>query len=693
VPKPKLQIETDIELDERCINTIRFLSLDMVQKAKSGHAGTPMGAADMTYTLWDKFLKHNPRNPNWVDRDRFILSQGHACALLYSLLFLTGYDLSLDELRNFRQWGSKTPGHPEYGLTPGVSVTTGPLGQGFAHGVGMAIAEKWLADHFNRERYKIFDHFTYTTCSDGDMQEGVTSEAASLAGTLHLGKLIYLYDDNGAQIDTSTDVTFGENVGERFRAYGWQVLGPISGIELDSICSAIRDAQREKDRPSLIICRTMIGRYTPKEGTHVMHSDPIPDEEVKAAKENAHWPTDTTFYVPDDVLKHMRKAVERGQRDEKAWNEMFSDYAKQYPELAERFRVQLSGELPENWDAGLDQLFKNAKAPMATREASGEILNTIAKQVHALFGGSADVGSSTKSVLTGYGDFGWHEYAGHNIHFGVREHAMGAIAGGLALHGGVIPYTATYFNFSDYMRPPMRLAALQKIRVIYIFTHDSIGLGQDGPTHQPVEQLMGLRAIPNMTVIRPADPAETVEAWRLALRNSTGPTVLVLTRQKVPIIDRENLASSAEGTRRGGYVLWSSKEKTPDLILIATGSEVNLALDAARKLAQQNPNETIRVVSMPSWEIFDRQSREYKESVLPHNVRTRVSIEAGAKVGWEHYVGLDGEIIGLDRFGASGPSDVVYQKLGFTPEHVIKVVNEMKEKIRNQMEEDRFRNG
>jgi transketolase len=665
----------------------------MVQKAKSGHAGTPMGAADIAYVLWDKFLKHNPRDPDWVNRDRFILSQGHACALLYSLLFLTGYDLSLDELRNFRQWGSKTPGHPEYGLTPGVSVTTGPLGQGFAHGVGMAIAEKWLADHYNREGYKIFDHYTYATCSDGDMQEGVTSEAASLAGTLHLGKLIYLYDDNGAQIDTSTDVTFGENVGERFRAYGWQVLGPISGVELDSISAAIRDAQREKERPSLIICRTMIGRYSPKEGTHVMHSDPIPDEEVKATKQSAHWPTDTTFYVPDDVLKHMRKAVERGQRDEKAWKEMFDDYAKRYPELAERFRVQLSGELPENWDEGLDQLFKDAKDPMATREASGEILNTIAKHVHALFGGSADVGSSTKTVLTGYGDFGWHEYAGHNIHFGVREHAMGAIAGGLALHGGVIPYTATYFNFSDYMRPPMRLAALQKIRVIYIFSHDSIGLGQDGPTHQPVEQLMGLRAIPNMTVIRPADPAETVEAWRIALRNSTGPTVLVLTRQKVPIIDREKDGSSAEGARRGGYILWSSKEKTPDLILIATGSEVHLALEAAKKLAEQNPDETIRVVSMPSWEIFDRQSQEYKESVLPHNVKARVSIEAGAKVGWEHYVGLEGAIIGLDRFGASAPGDVVFQKLGFTPEHVIKVVNEMKERLRNQEEEDRFRNG
>src|SRR5579875_288590 len=673
------------ELDERCINTIRFLSLDMVQRAKSGHAGPPMGAADMAYVLWDRFLKHNPRDPGWVDRDRFILSQGHACAMLYSLLFLTGYDLSLDELRNFRQWGSKTPGHPEYGLTPGVSVTTGPLGQGFAHGVGMAIAEKWLGDHYNRDDYKIFDHFTYATCSDGDMQEGVTSEAASLAGTLHLGKLIYLYDDNGAQIDTSTDVTFGENVAERFRAYGWQVLGPISGVELDAMSSAIKDAQRETERPSLIICRTMIGRYAPKEGIHVMHSDPIPDEEVKAAKQNANWPADKTFYVPDDVLSHMRRAVERGRKEEARWDETFQKYSSDYPELAERLKVQLRGDLPANWDAGLDELFTSAKDPMATREASGKILNTIAERVHALFGGSADVGSSTKSVLTGYGDFGWHEYAGHNIHFGVREHAMGCIAGGLALHGGVIPYTATYFNFSDYMRPPMRLAAMQKIRVIYIFSHDSIGLGQDGPTHQPVEQLMGLREIPNMTVLRPADPSETVEAWRLAMRNSNGPTVLVLTRQKIPVIDREKEnCSSAEGARRGGYVLWSSKEGDPSLILIATGSEVHLALEVGKRLAEERPDETIRVVSIPSWEVFDKQSKEYKESVLPHNVRARVSVEAGATIGWEHYVGLDGGKVGLDRFGASGPSEVVYQKLGFTPEHVMQVANETMQRIRNQ---------
>ncbi|MGI0090558.1 MAG: transketolase [Nitrososphaerales archaeon] len=673
----ELQVQTDIELDKRCINTIRFLSLDMVQKAKSGHAGTPMGAADMTYTLWDRFLKHNPRNPEWVDRDRFILSQGHACAMLYSLLFLTGYDLSLDELRNFRQWGSKTPGHPEYGLTPGVDVTTGPLGQGFAHGVGMAMAEKFLADHYNREGYNIFDHFTYATCSDGDLQEGVTSEAASLAGTLRLGKLIYLYDDNGAQIDTGTDVPFSENVAQRFRAYGWQVLGPLGGVELDSISSAIKDAQEETERPTLIICRTLIGHYAPKEGIHTMHSDPIPDEEVKASKASGNWPTETTFYVPDDVLSHTRRAVDHGKTEEGKWNAMFDQYSKEYPDLAERLKVQLRGDLPVNWDEGLDDLFASAKEPMATREASGKIMNTLAKHVHGLVGGSADVGSSTKTVLSGYGDFGWHEYAGHNIHFGVREHAMGCIAGGMALHGGIIPYTATYFNFSDYMREPMRLAALMKIRVIYIFSHDSIGVGQDGPTHQPVEQLMSLREVPNMILIRPADAQESVEAWRIAMRNSKGPTVLVFTRQKIPLIDH-SIYAPADGARYGGYVLWDTQSgKMPDVILIATGSEVHLALEAAEKLAEQHPDLCVRVVSMPSWQVFDRQPRDYRESVLPHSVRARVSVEAGAKLGLEHFVGLDGRIIGLDRFGASGPPDTVFKKLGFTPEHVVEAANEI----------------
>ncbi len=662
-------------LDQECINTLRFLSLDMVQTAKSGHAGTPMGAADMAYVLWDRFLRHNPRNPDWANRDRFVLSQGHACALLYSLLYVTGYDLSLEELKRFRQWGSETPGHPEYGLTPGVSVTTGPLGQGFAHGVGMAIAERFLADHFNREGFNVFDHYTYGTCSDGDLQEGVTSEAASLAGTLHLGKLIYLYDDNGAQIDTTTDVTFGENVAERFRAYGWQVLGPINGTELDSISSAIRDAQIETERPSIIIVRTLIGRDAPREGMREMHSDPIPDEEVRAAKSSVGWPPEKTFYVPDIVLSHMRKAVDRGARQESEWEGMIEEYAKKYPDLGERLRRQLLGDLPRDWDKGLDDLFTSEKEPMPTREASGKILNTLVKHVHALTGGSADVGGSVKSNLSGYGDFGWHEYSGHNIHFGVREHAMGAIAGGMALHGGVIPYTATYFNFSDYMRPPMRLAALMKIRVIYLFSHDSIGLGQDGPTHQPVEQLMGLRAVPHMIVVRPSDATEAVEAWKVAMLNSKGPTVLVLSRQALPIIDRSTYAS-AKGLKRGGYVLWKgNKGKRIDAILLATGSEVHLALEAAKKLAEERVNVT--VVSMPSWELFDKQSREYKESVLPEKIKARIAVEAGSTIGWEHYVGLDGGVVGLNRFGASGPGDIVLRKLGFTSEHIVKVTKEV----------------
>jgi transketolase len=653
-----------------------------------------MGAAPMVYTLWDRILQFNPRDPAWMNRDRFILSPGHASALLYSLLFLTGYDLSLDELRNFRQWGSKTPGHPEYGLTPGVEVTTGPLGQGFAHGVGMAMAERWLAEHYNREDFNVFDHFTYAMVSDGDMQEGVTSEAASIAGTLHLGKLIYLYDDNHIQLESGTDVSFRENVARRFEAYGWQVLGPISGDELDAIEGAIRRAKEEKERPSLIICRTVIGYGAPEEGTKEMHGDPLSDDAVKSVKLKLGWPIDKPFYVPDEALAHFRKSVDKGSQTQDSWEKMFREYSQKYPDLAEKLKIQMRGDLPRNWDEELDAdtLFPKDSGEIATRDASGKVMNKIAQRVHALTGGSADVSSSTKTVLFGYGDFGWHEYVGHNIHFGVREHAMGSIAGGMALHGGVIPYTATYFNFSDYMRPPMRLAAMMGIRVIYIFSHDSIGLGQDGPTHQPVEQLMGLRTIPNMTLIRPADATETLEAWRIAMRDAKGPSILVLTRQKVPIIDRTQ-CSSAEGVRRGGYVLWDSKEKPPDVILIATGSEVHLALEAAKKLAEQNSDETIRVVSMPCWKIFDEQSDEYKESVLPRHVKLRVSIEAGAKLGWEHYVGKDGAAIGLDTFGASAPGDIVLQKFGFTPEHVIQVVNKTRQRLGDQKAEDEFRYG
>ena len=655
-------------LDQRCINTIRFLAVDAVQKAKSGHPGTPMGAAPMAYTLWDRFLKHNPRNPAWPDRDRFILSAGHASMLLYALLHLNGYDLPLEELQNFRQWGSKTPGHPEYGHTPGVEVTTGPLGQGFAHGVGMAIAERWLAEHYNRPGHEIVNHYTYVLASDGDMQEGVSSEAASLAGTLRLSKLICLYDDNEIQIEGGTGVVFSENVARRFEAYGWQVIGPIDGFDIAAIEAAIRQAQADTERPSLIICKTVIGYGSPAQATAKVHGEPLGEEGVRAAKENLGWPQEPTFYVPDDVLAYMRQAVERGQAMEREWKQRMEAYAQAYPDLAAQFQAQLHGDLPKDWDEGLDNLFPPDTAPMATRNASGQVLNALIQRVHALTGGSADLSPSTKSILLGYGDFGWDEYCGHNMHFGVREHAMGAIAGGMALHGDVIPYTATFLTFSDYMRPPMRLAALMVLRVIYVFTHDSIGMGEDGPTHQPIEHVMNLRAVPNLTLIRPADATETAEAWRAALLNRDGPTVLIFTRQKLPVLDRTRYAS-AEGLQRGGYVLWQSAEDTPDVILIGTGSEVHIALEAGKQLAAEGVR--VRVVSMPSWELFDQQPADYRESVLPSAVGARVAVEAGIKLGWEHYVGLDGAVVGMQGFGASAPGEVLYEKFGITAENVV----------------------
>jgi len=654
-------------LDQQSINTIRFLAVDAVQKAKSGHPGTPMGAATIAYTLWDRFLKHNPTNPGWPDRDRFILSPGHASMLLYALLHLTGYDLPLKELQNFRQWGSRTPGHPEYGETPGVEVTTGPLGQGFAHGVGMAIAERWLAEHYNRPGHEIVDHYTYAIVSDGDMQEGVTSEAASLAGTLGLGKLIYLYDDNDIQIEGRTDIAFGENVGQRFDAYGWQVLGPIDGNDISAIEAAIRQAEADTERPSLIICKTIIGYGSPEQDTAKVHGEPLGGEGVRAAKETLGWPQEPAFYVPDEVRDHMRQAVDRGRAAERAWQERLEEYAEVYPDLAERLQAELRGELPPDWDAGLADLFPPGTAPMATRNASGKVLNALVQRVHALTGGSADLAPSTKTAMAGYGDFGWHEYCGHNMHFGVREHAMGAIAGGMALHGGVIPYAATFLTFSDYMRPPMRLAALMGLRVLYVFTHDSIGMGEDGPTHQPIEHLMNLRAVPNLAVIRPADATESAEAWRAALLNRSGPTALIFSRQNLPVLDRTEFAS-AEGVQRGGYVLWEADGGAPDVILMGTGSETHVALEAGQRLAAEGIKA--RVVSLPSWELFDRQPADYRDSVLPADVRARVAVEAGTRLGWEHYVGLDGAIVGMDGFGASAPAPVLYEKFGVTAEAV-----------------------
>jgi transketolase len=664
----KVKLSDQAALDQECINTIRFLAVDAVQKAQSGHPGAPMGAAAVAYTLWDRFLQHNPRDPRWANRDRFVLSAGHASMLLYALLFLTGYDLPLQELRNFRQWGSKTPGHPEHGSTPGVEATTGPLGQGFANGVGMAIAERWLADHYNRPEHEIIDHYVYALVSDGDLQEGVSSEAASLAGTLKLGKLIYLYDDNDIQIEGPTDRVFTENVSRRFLAYDWQVLGPIDGQDITAVEKAIANARAETERPSLIICQTVIGYGSPDQATAKVHGEPLGEENVRKTKNTLGWPQEPAFYVPDQVLAHMRKALERGQEAEDEWQRRMEAYRDTYPGLASELEAQLRGQLPPGWDEGLADLFPAGSKPMATRVASGQVLNHLVKRVHALTGGSADLAPSTKTILVGYGDFGWHQYWGHNMHFGVREHAMGAIASGMALHGGVIPYAATFLAFSDYMRPPMRLAAMMGLQVLYVFTHDSIGLGEDGPTHQPTEQLMNLRAVPNLTVIRPADATETAEAWKAALLNQCGPTALVFTRQNVPVLDRRELAPAA-GLQQGAYILWGASQAVPEVILIGTGSEVHIALEAGRQLASLAIN--VSVVSMPSWELFDRQPHSYRDRVLPPAVKARVAVEAGITLGWEHYIGLQGAVVGMEGFGASAPGEVLYEEFGINAANVV----------------------
>ncbi len=656
------------KLDDLNINTMRLLAVDAVQQANNGHPGTPMGAASMAYVLWDRFLKHNPDDPSWPDRDRFILSPGHASAMLYALLHLTGYDLPLEELKRFRQWGSKTPGHPEYGVTPGVEVTTGPLGQGFANGVGMAIAERWLADHYNRPDHKIVDHRVYGIVSDGDLQEGIASEAASLAGTLRLGNIIYLYDDNDISIEGNTDIAFAENVAQRFQAYNWHVVGPIDGMDVDSVDSAIRLAQAETGRPSLIICRTIIGFGSPnKAGTASAHGEPLGEDEVRLTKERLDWPFTEPFAIPEDVLKHFRMAKERGKSLQTEWQSEWETYQQAYSTEAAQMEEALRGDLPQGWADDLDEIFNSSDKPLATREASGQVMNAIVDRVHSFMGGSADLAPSTKTLIKDHGHYGFEEDCGHNLHFGVREHAMGAIANGMALHGGTIPYTATFLIFSDYMRPSMRLAALMEQRVIFIFTHDSIGLGQDGPTHQPIEQLLSLRAIPGLTVIRPADATETVEAWKTAIEHRNGPTVLAFSRQNLPILDRAEYPS-VSGLRKGGYALWEASDK-PEVILIGTGSEVHIALEAGKALKEKGI--AARVVSMPSWELFDTQSDEYRRSVLLPDVRARVSIEAGTPMGWERYVGLEGVAIGIPHFGASAPAGVLYEKFGLTAERVI----------------------
>ncbi len=655
------------QMDEICINTIRMLCVDGVEKARSGHPGMPMGAAPMAYVLWTRFLRHNPSNPAWPDRDRFILSAGHGSMLLYSLLHLTGYDLPLSQLQDFRQWQSKTPGHPEHGLTPGVETTTGPLGQGFANGVGMAIAERFLAERFNRNGHRIVDHWIYGLVSDGDLMEGVSHEAASLAGHLGLGKLIYLYDDNRISIEGPTDMTFTEDRKARFEAYGWHVQEVTDGNDLLALEQALAAAKEEVHRPSLVAVNTHIGYGSPnKQDVASAHGEPLGPDEVTLTKENLGWPTDPPFFIPDEVKDHLRGAIDKGKTLEKEWGKRFQDFETASPELADTWKRWMAGELPSAWDKDLPSFEPDPKG-MATRVASGEVLNALAPHLPNLVGGSADLAPSNKTLIKGEKDFQARTSQGRNIRFGVREHAMGSILNGMALHGGLIPYGGTFLVFSDYMRPAIRLAALMGLHVIYIFTHDSIGLGEDGPTHQPVEQLAALRAIPNLTVIRPCDANETAEAWRVALKTRKGPVALVFSRQGLPVLDRSQLGP-AQDLSKGAYVLRDCPGGNPDLVLIATGSEVHIALEAAVRLEKEGVG--VRLVDMPSWEVFEEQPKSYRQQVLPDQVRMRVALEAGVEQGWHRFVGDRGVVVGLNRFGASAPYKVLYEKLGITAEKV-----------------------
>jgi len=651
------------DLDQFCINTIRILSIDMSEKARSGHPGLPLGAAPMAYTLWDRILRHNPANPRWANRDRFILSAGHGCELLYSLLHLTGYNVSIDDLQNFRQWGSKTTGHPEYDPDLGIEATTGPLGQGIAMAVGMAVAEAHLAARFNRDGFPVVDHFTFVLAGDGDLMEGISSEAASLAGTLQLGKLIVLYDDNHVSLDATTDHVFTENRAGRFASFGWHVISLPDGNDLEAIDLAIREAKAEKQRPSLIAVRTHIGYGSPLHDSPKVHGEPMGPENARATRKNLGWPDLPPFSVPAEVQAHYRQAIPRGTALETQWIDLFARYSEKYPDLSHQLKSMLAGVFPGDWNSSLPS-FSPSEGSVSTRDASGKAMNAIAAAVPGFIGGSADLAGSNRTTLKGLGDFGFGDNRGRNIHFGVREHGMAAMVNGMALHGGLIPFGATFFNFSDYLRPSLRLAALMQAHSIFIFTHDSIGLGQDGPTHQPVEHLTSLRAMPGLTVFRPADANETAAAWREAVR-LPGPAALVLTRQALPVLDPKQYPVSA-GVARGAYVLID--EPKPDLVLVATGSEVHLAIQAARALAESWIKA--RVVSMPSWELFAKQPAEYRDSVLPLNIPT-LAIEAGATLGWYKWVGRTGDIIGLDHFGASAPGEVVMEKLGFNVDNVV----------------------
>ncbi len=669
----------DRALEERAINTIRMLSVDAVQQANSGHPGLPMGAAAMAFVLWTEFLEYNPRNPGWADRDRFVLSAGHGSALVYSLLHLTGYDLPLEEVKNFRQLGSKTPGHPENFMTPGVEVTTGPLGQGFANGVGMAIAEAYLGARYNRPGHTVIDHFTYGIVSDGDIVEGVAMEAASIAGHLHLGKLIYLYDANDITLAGTANVSMTEATAARFEAQGWHVQ-TIDGMDTHAVREALEAARTNLDQPSLIVARTVIGFGSPKKaGTSGVHGSPLGPDEVKATKENLGWPVEPAFFIPEDTLAHFREAIERGADAEANWQAAFDAYAGEFPELATELRQALDGDIPSGWDSDLPSWSVGDKA-ISTRKASEAVIQSFFPHVPGFIGGSADLNPSTNTGMKGGGDFGpqpdpdpadiqgalgggWN-YDGRNIHWGIREHAMGSAVNGMAAHGGVLPFSATFLVFADYMRPPIRLAALSHYRSIFVFTHDSIAVGEDGPTHEPVEQLMSLRLIPGLTVIRPADANETAEAWKVAIEHRDGPVVLVFSRQDLAILDQSGARGSLD---EGGYIL-QEPERRPDIVLIGTGSEVELAVKAAGLLADHDI--AARVVSMPSWELFDRQPEHYRESVLGPDGTHRLSVEAGVTTGWQRYTGSHGASVGIDRFGASGPGAQVLEHFGFTKEHV-----------------------
>ncbi|MCG6912600.1 transketolase [bacterium BMS3Abin03] len=669
-------MSVDIEL--LSINTIRFLAVDAVQKANSGHPGMPMACAPIGYTLYKKVLKHNPANPHWYNRDRFILSNGHGSMLLYSLLHLCGYKVALDDLKNFRQWESITPGHPEYGLTEGVETTTGPLGQGFTNAVGMAIARDYLGASFNKDDYKIIDHYIYGICSDGDLMEGISHEAAALAGHLKLGKFIFFYDDNKITIDGSTSLAYSDDVQKRFEGYHWQVLHVDDVNDLSQMNKAIETSHKSNDKPTLIITKTHIGFGSPnKQDTASAHGSPLGEEEVKLTKQNLNWPDDKYFYIPGEVSEHFKEVRKKGEEYEAEWNKLFESYKKKYPSEAEQFLKIMKGDLGNGWKKALP-VFENINEKLATRAASGKVINAIAEYLPMLIGGSADLEPSNNTMIKGIGKFSADDRSGKNFHFGIREHGMASIMNGMALYGGIIPYGGTFLVFSDYLRPAIRLASISGVKVIYVFTHDSVGLGEDGPTHQPVEHFAALRAIPKLVFIRPSDATETVEAWKVAIEHKGSPVALILTRQKLPVFDRKKLAS-AENLYKGAYIIKEAKDN-PQVILMASGSEVYLAIDAAEKLQEEGIN--VRVVSFPSWELFEKQDSKYKSQVLPEFVKARVAIEAGVSLGWKRYVGDLGEVISIEKFGASAPYTTIFENYGFTSKNIVNTAKKVLNKIK-----------